>query len=173
LEAVPFISRFVKEQEVDEKQNRYLIDRQLKDKLPEWKEVFILQLLQEWRLYEKEGIPIPPQVKEKTTDYRNENDLVGQWISVACEEAENETLDDGITQRAPTPLNGLFQKFKTWAIDEQQLDSKTVPDKKKFKEELLNWQRRSQYGLSLGKPKSKGVNGTGNDPLINLKVVSE
>lgn len=171
LEAVPFISRFVKERDVDEGNHRYLVDRQLKDKLPEWKEVFVLQLLQEWTLYDTEGIHIPHQVTDKTTDYRNSNDIVGQWIASTCEIADNITQDDGVTQRAPTPLKGLFTKFKTWASEDQQLESKEIPNKKKFAEEILNWQELSKFGLSLGTPKQPRVNGHKGCPLINLKVV--
>lgn len=171
LEAVPFISRFVKERDVDEKNNRYLVDRQLKDKLPEWKEVFMLQLLQEWKLYNTEGIHIPHQVTDKTRDYRNSNDIIGQWIDSTCEIADNITLDDEVTQRAPTPLKGLFTKFKTWASEDQQLESRDIPNKKKFTEEILNWQELSKYGLSMGTAKEPRVNGHKGCPLINLKVV--
>ena len=131
----------------------------------------MLQLLQEWSLYDTEGIPIPHQVTDKTTDYRNSNDIVGQWIAAACEIAENITMDDGVTQRAPTPLKGLFTKFKTWATEDQQLESREIPNKKKFTEEILNWQELSKFGLSLGTPKELRVNGNKGNPLINLKVV--
>jgi len=168
LEAVPFVSRFVQADDVDEGRNRYLIDKELKHKIPDWKEVFMCILLKEWSLYNTEGIHIPDEVKEKTNDYRNENDIVGQWISASCDEAPNLVSTDGVTETAPTDINTLHTEFKDW-VEEQEIAKYIVPDKKKFKTALLKWQEKSGYGLKIGKNAGdKKVNGTPNDPKFNL-----
>ena len=172
LEAVPFKSRFVRPEQVDENQHKYLIDKELKHKLPEWKEVFMMILLKEWRQYDKHGIHIPEEVKERTNEYRNANDVVGQWISSDnCQEAPNEMSTDGITEIAPSggDLKNLWENgFKGWC-EEQEIARHLMPSKTKFKESLIKWQRNSSYGLDIGKKKSENkINGTLNDPRFNL-----
>lgn len=170
IEATPFISRFVSERQVDESQNKYPRDKRLKEKLDMWIIPFIALLLKEWRLYDSEGIVIPSMVKDKTNEYRNENNIVGQWIRDQCIEAENITDTDGVTQFAPGSLQNLFDTFKDW-FEDQEVDVKQ-PDKKAFKAELLKWQESSKWGLSVGKNKSDmRVNGCKSTPLFNLKVV--
>lgn len=170
IEATPFISRFVSERQVDESQNKYPRDKRLKEKLDMWIVPFIAILLQEWRLYDSEGITIPSMVKDKTNEYRNENNIIGQWIRDQCEEADNITDTDGVTQFAPGSLQNLFDTFKDW-FEDQEVDVKQ-PDKKAFKVELIKWQESSKWGLSVGKNKSDmRVNGCKSTPLFNLKVV--
>ena len=66
-----------------------MIDKDLRNKLPAWKSVFLGFLLEEWMKYDKEGIIIPKQVKNKIKSYRNKNDIVGQWIEQCCEISDN------------------------------------------------------------------------------------
>ena len=170
IEATPFISRFVSESQVDESQNKYPRDKRLKEKLDMWIIPFIALLLQEWRLYDSEGITIPSMVKDKTDEYRNENNIVGQWIREQCEEAQNVKDTDGITEFAPSSLQNMFEGFKDW-FEEQEVDVKQ-PDKKMFKTELLKWQESSKWGLSIGKNKADiRVNGYKTCPLFNLKIM--
>ena len=172
LEAVPFVSRFVKEDDVNEEQHKYLIDKELKHKIPDWKEVFMCILLKEWSFYNTEGIHIPDEVKEKTNDYRNDNDIVGQWIAADCEEVPNDVSTDGITEIAPTDLTKLWEGFKAW-VEEQEISKNLLPDKtKKFKSALLKWQETSSHGLKQGKNVAeRKVNGTKRDPRFNLRVI--
>ena len=166
IEAVPFISRFVSEEKVDESQNKYMRDKQLKEKLDMWVVPFVAILLREWRLYDSEGIIIPEMVKDKTNDYRNENNIIGRWIREQCTAIKSVAGVDGI-EYAPTSLQTLFDAFKEW-FEEEELEIKQ-PDKKTFKSELFKWQEGSEWGLSRGKNK-KGPNGTEREPLFNLEV---
>ena len=166
IEAVPFISRFVSEEKVDESQNKFMRDKQLKEKLDMWVVPFIAILLREWRLYDSEGIIIPEMVKDKTNDYRNENNIIGRWIREQCTAIKSVAGVDGI-EYAPTSLQTLFDAFKEW-FEEEELEIKQ-PDKKTFKTELFKWQEGSEWGLSVGQSK-KGPNGTKNTPLFNLEV---
>ena len=167
LRATPFISRFVKEGDVDIKLNRYPIDKTLKKKLPYWIVPFTLTLLGEWMEYDKNGIIVPEEVTDKTREYRNANDLVGQWINDCCSEVENTV--NGVNEYAPSEFDNLFAEFKEWCDNEEE---KNPPDKKTVKEALKKWQSSSKFGLSIGKMKANsGVNGFEAKPRFNLKVV--
>ena len=167
LRATPFVSRFVKEKDVDVKLNRYPIDNQLKKKLPYWIVPFTLTLLNEWKEYDTNGIVVPDAVTEKTKDYRNANDLVGQWINDCCIEVENDV--SGVNEVAPSEFDNLFADFKEWCDSQEE---KNPPEKKSVKEALKKWQASSKFGLSIGKKKTdSGVNGFEGKPRFNLRVV--
>ena len=83
----------------------------VKKRLRHWVIPFLGILFQEWRHYDVEGIHIPDAVKDKTSSYRNENDIIGQWIQDQCEEVEHELSADGITETAPGELKYLYAEF--------------------------------------------------------------
>ncbi len=166
LKAVPFVSRFVREDQVDLKLNRYPIDTQLKKKLPHWNLPFIMILLKEWRKYDEEGIDVPEAVNDKTSDYRNSNDFIGQWISTCCVPVENEK--EGVREIAPSEFENLYAEFCAWC---QTTHEEKGPGKKAVKEGLIAWQIKSRFGWNCGKKLSqKMVNGSDAKPRFNLKV---
>ncbi len=168
LEAVPFISRFVKSNEVDESNHRYLIDRQLKNKLGKWKEIMMLNMLEAWTKYDEEGIKVPDEVKNMTQEYRNKNDVVGQWISEIC--ATKDHVMGEKCKLAPSSFEELYDAFKMW-INMEEIVKHRVPTKQTFKEALFKWQHKSEWGLSLGSSKSDlKANGTKAYPLFNLVI---
>ena len=170
LEVVPFESRFVDGSEVDESKHRYKIDRELKKKLPCWKIPFIMKLLQEWREYDKHSIHVPDEVRTKTRAYRNDNDLVGQWIDQCCELAPNIVGQNGVNEFAPLDYEDLWMEFKEWCEDQEI----KKPDKKSTRESLLKWQSKSSYGLDISKKKGdKCVHGTFSAPRFNLVIKDE
>ena len=170
LEVVDFISRFVDDKnKLDDSKHVYRRDKSLRAKLRAWPTIFLSILLEEWLKYDKEGIIIPPQVNNKTKSYRNENDIVGQWIDQMCELCDNIPQSNGL-ELAPTCFGDLEYEFKQWC----QEQGYKVPDKKKTKDDLLKWQDKSKYGLSLGRYKKDGrPNGTMGYPSFNLKVIKE
>ena len=171
LEAVDFIARFVDdESEVDESKNRYLKDKNIKNKIPAWIVPFYSILLPAWRDYDQNGIDIPDEVRAKTREYRNNNDIVGQWIDTNCEESENIISTDGVTEIAPTDFDTLYKDFSDWCEDEE---IKNRPDKKGVRNSLKKWQEKSRFGLSYGKKKSESdgcPNGYESNMKFNLKI---
>ncbi len=170
LEVVDFIARFVDyESEVDETLHRHLKDKSIKNKIPAWVVPFYAILLPAWRDYNENGIDIPDEVKAKTREYRNNNDLVGQWIDQNCESADNIVSNDGITEQAPTDFDTLYDDFIEWCEEEE---FKNRPDKGGVRNALKKWQEKSQYGLSYGKKKSEaGANGYEKSMKFNLILV--
>ena len=169
IEALNFPARFVDdEKDVNEPLHRYLKDKSIKSKIPMWIIPFYAILLPYWRDYDKNGIEIPDEVKAKTNEYRNNNDLIGQWIDNNCEECENIISQDGITEQAPTDFEVLYDDFKEWCQEEEHTNG---PDKMTVKNALKKWQEKSVYGLSYGKKKcDAGANGFEKSMKFNLKI---
>jgi len=95
---------------------------------------------------------------------------ITHWIEQNCQECDNITDKKGVS-RAPTDYETLYEDY-VWWCQEEELTNRA--DKKTFKTEILDWQKNSKYGLSMGKTKedSEGYpNGYLRSPLINLKIV--
>ena len=167
LEAVPFISRFVESDNVDESQNKYLRNMSLQEDIPDWMIPFILKLLLECRSYYRDGIKVPKAVKDRTRQYRNDNDIIGQFISDCCREVDNITIGD--YTYAPTEFTSLYTSFIDWC-DEEEI--KNRPDRQTVRESLKKWQEKSKYGMRISKSKEdKCRNGTHQAPKFNLETI--
>lgn len=59
------------------------------------------------REWQKKGLVVPPSVERAVDDYRNEMDVVAQWLGEVC--------DQGTTLE--TPANMAYQSYKRWAED--------------------------------------------------------
>ena len=163
LQVSPFVSRFVDEDEdPNPEEHRYLKDKTLTQKLDKWVLPMYTMLFEEWSKYDVEGIIIPQCIKNTTLDYRNENDIVGQWIYLKCEPADCNPN----TGQAPTHLDELWNSFDQWQEDEDKKPTKK-PD---FKKAIIKWQESSKYKFHAAKAKSVKVhpNGTQANPMINL-----
>ena len=170
MEVVPFVSTFTDDKKrVNPERDIYPMDKTIKeDKFEHWSEIFMVMLLKEWMKYDKEGIDIPEKVKSATKDYRNENNVLGQFIDL-CDEVDNNENDDG-SEIAPTDFEDIFYQFTDWI---KKVGHKPQ-DKKKTMADMIKWQRKSKFGIQMGKRKSdKCVNGTTQDPKFNLVYTPE
>ena len=166
VHVTPFESTFTDNKDkVDESRNIYEMDKTIKDvKFEYWAVPFMGMLMKEWIQYDKFGIDdiIPSKVKDATKKYRNENNILGQFIEL-CSVVPN-TVEKGVTL-APTEFEDIFYHFKQWC----QQSAYKPPDKKKTKDDLIKWQRMSEYGLMIGKrANERCVNGTDTKPRFNL-----
>jgi P4 family phage/plasmid primase-like protien len=170
LQVVDFISKFVSEEDYDllnDDRHIYKRDKEMRNKLPAWKIIFAGILLEEWMEYDVNGIDVPPQVNSKTKSYRDANNDVARWIGDCCQTVDN--VDKKGIYRAPTSIGDLVDDFEDWAKE-----NGCKLKKSKIKEELLKWQEKSIYGLSLGKLMSDGCpNGTRKKPLLNLVILED
>ena len=164
LQVAPFVSRFVDaDEDPDPAENRYVKDRELTRKLGKWVLPMYVMLFEEWKKYDKNGIIIPACIKDTTLDYRNENDIVGQWISLKCSLADH----DPHTGQAPTHLDELWEAFDQWRDDE----GKRNIGKPDFKKAIVKWQENSKYKFRAGtlqKSTKLHPNGTKGSVLVNL-----
>ena len=166
VHVTPFESTFTDNKEkIDESRNIYAMDKTIKDvKFEYWAVPFMGMLMREWVQYDKFGIDdiIPAKVKDATKNYRNENNVLGQFIEL-CVESPN-IVEKNVTI-SPTEFEDIFYHFKNWC----QQSTHKPPDKKKTKDDLIKWQKMSKYGLMIGqKVSQKCVNGTDTKPRFNL-----
>jgi len=113
-------------------------------------------LLKEWESMDG-GInedEIPDSIRMQTESYKNQNDMIGSWISEDLEIIETE----------PTPFNILFNAFSNWHSENY---SNGKVDQVKVKKRLIDWQRKSRFGFV------EGINGNERYPKFNLKPVEE
>ena len=76
------------------------IDDELSRKMEHWPEAFMWILLEEYKLYKKEGINEPKSVRENTDEYKNNSDPFSQFFSEKIKEARGESIhiDEAFTQ---------------------------------------------------------------------------
>lgn len=173
VQVYPFISKFVddsKQWDINtNKQNHiYPRNKELSNNLKEWPIIFMGMLLKEWE--EMGGIQdkneIPDKIKYETDKYKNQNDIIGQWIRDELEECGGGPLEQGGDGTNDTSTcQELYKEFIKWSSD---LYSNVKINQVDVREKLVEWQKNSKYGFS------KAVNKTENKPRINLrKIVQE
>ena len=93
------------------------------------------------------------------------------FIEERCTTSSEIQLSNGMFL-APTCFEDLYFEFKMWCLDYSY--SSLPLDKNRIKKQLLQWQKHSEYGLSLGKTMKEGrKNGSERKPYFNLVVISE
>ena len=110
-------------------------------------------LLKIWKNMEnKSDYDIPESIRMETENYKNENDIIGQWISESLEKTE----DDEVTS-----FSVLWNCFENWFIENH---NNGRLDKNEVKKRLIEWQKKSIYGFS-------DINGSNSKPKINLRPI--
>ena len=164
IEVVEYISKFTDNpRPCPANPYQYEADEQLKKKLETWKVVFMIQMLEKYVVYNKEGTKAPKEVKDKTKAYRASNDIISNWMD-----------DDIMETEGFCSFDELFDAFERWC-DDEGYPSKQRPQKKEVKEALLKYQEeKTEYGLVLGDLIKDGCpNGTKKKPKFNLKPKDE
>ena len=127
-------------------------------------------LLKEWE--EMGGIQdeneIPDKIKYETDKYKNQNDIIGQWIRDELEECGGGPIEEGGDGTNDTSTcQELYKEFVKWSSDLYSNGNIKI-NQVDVREKLVEWQKNSKYGFS------KAVNKTENKPRINLrKIVQE
>ncbi len=58
------------------------------------------------RIWKQEGLQIPDSVTSSTKNYRNENDVIGQWLNSCCI----------VGMGGVTPMAGLYASYASWCV---------------------------------------------------------
>lgn len=117
------------------KPNERPIDRDLAVSLESEAQGILAWLIQGAIQYQKHGLDVPEEVKAATSDYRQAEDVVGQFISECCE------IGDGYEARAKP----LYQEFCKWYSENVNADRNPITVVK-FGEELLTQFKRDRDG---------------------------
>ncbi|MBD23925.1 MAG: hypothetical protein CMG46_02825 [Candidatus Marinimicrobia bacterium] len=163
IEVVEYISKFTDDPRPSPADPyQYKADEQLSKKLELWNTLFVIKLLEKYRVYNKEGTKPPDEVKEMTKAYRTSNDIIANWIN-----------DDVIDCEDFCPFDELYDAWERWC-DEEGYHPKQRPDKREVKTALLKHQEKTEYGLVVGKNKNDNCpNGTRKKPKFNFKPMDD
>jgi P4 family phage/plasmid primase-like protien len=163
IEVVDFISKFTNNPKPStHNPNQFMADLQLGEKLKQWNILFMIKLLDYYKLYDKEGTKSPESVTAATSVYITENDTIQKWIAEDLSDSDN-----------VTPLDDLMDCLKDWC-DDVGYDYKKIVKKDVFSA-LSKAQEKTEYGPPVfGRLKSdKAPNGTTRCPKFNFRQVDE
>ena len=83
-------------------------DIQLKAKLQAERSGILNRMIRGAIAYLGSGLPTPEAVRAATREYQEENDILGQFLTLCIERAQGQTM-------GATPLHQLFAAWQTWA----------------------------------------------------------
>jgi hypothetical protein len=107
MEVIEFKSRFC---ENPKEPNEFPIDKQLSEKLKNWKELFMALLLDVYyEKYKKTGIKVPMDVIKFTLEYQKQCDLYTDFI--------HDNIDDTKEDSDVIDITQLYDEFKVWYED--------------------------------------------------------
>ena len=123
-EVIEFKSKFC---ENPKESFEFPIDKNLSEKMKNWKELFMALLLDVYyEKYKKEGIKVPYEVIKFTMEYQKQCDLYSDFIS---ENLENTNVMTDLIN-----ISELYDEFKIWY--ENTFSNHKYPSKIEFKEYL-------------------------------------
>ncbi len=102
IRVIKFISRFCYN---PKKQFEFMIDRELQNKMNEWREVFMYMLIQIFQnSYRLHGIVEPYEILKYTTEYQNDNNYYTQFVNEFLREDINSTIG----------IEDIFSRFRSF-----------------------------------------------------------
>jgi P4 family phage/plasmid primase-like protien len=136
LSVVPFTSKFV---DNPQNTNEFAKDIHLSQKFDSWKPVFLYLLLEQYKVYKKEGLNEPIQVKDAIKAYRRDVDDLQSFINenIKFEKDAYATLKDlwnafqeteFYTKKMPQKQfkTSMAQKLKSECLTRKKIDNKDV-----------------------------------------------
>lgn len=100
------------------------LDPDLLEKFDRWADMFISMIIEHHKTLDPKNMAEPMEVTVATHSYRQNNDVIGQYIG------ERFVKDETSTDRVP--LNKTYMDFKAWAYQVVQ-KGKKMPDRTQFK----------------------------------------
>ena len=159
VQVYPFPSSFIDPAKTDllnPEKNIYPMDKELSIKLKKWPIIFMGMLLKIWKnMNGKCDYEIPKSITMETKNYKNQNDIIGQWINEALEITDSDEV---------TSFNILWNCCENW-FSENHNNGKL--DKNGIKKRLIDWQQKSKFGFT-------DINGNKTSKLkVNLRPIVE
>ena len=122
IRVIEFTSKFC---EKPTKPNEFAMDLELTDKFERWTEAFMSMLIERHKHINPNAIPEPMEVRIATESYKNNNDIIGQFISDRIEIDKN-SPDDRIG------IANIYNEFRVWACEFVPKNKKR-PDRNQIK----------------------------------------
>jgi P4 family phage/plasmid primase-like protien len=122
IRVVEFKSKFC---ENPTKPNEFHMDLELSDKFERWTEAFMSMLIERHKYINPNAIPEPMEVRIATESYKNNNDIIGQFINDRIEIDKN-AVDDRLG------IQSLYNEFRVWSMENVPKNKKR-PDRNQIK----------------------------------------
>jgi P4 family phage/plasmid primase-like protien len=122
IRVIEFTSKFC---ENPTKPNEFAMDLELTDKFDRWAEPFVSMLIERHKNINPNSIPEPMEVRIATESYKNNNDLIGQFINdriIVDKNAANDRIN----------ITNLYNDFRVWAAENVPKNKKR-PDRNQIK----------------------------------------
>lgn len=103
----------------------FLMDPEITDKFDRWADTFISMLISHHAAIDPKNIAEPDSVKASTNKYKQNNDLVGQFVSEKMK--ADETSTDRIT------ITKAYNDFRVWVQGSGVKRDKKLPDRNQFR----------------------------------------
>jgi P4 family phage/plasmid primase-like protien len=123
IRVVEFTSRFC---ENPQKPNEFAMDLELSDKFDRWAEPFFSMLIERHKNISPNNIPEPMEVRIATESYKNNNDVIGQFINdriIIDKDAPDERIG----------IANLYNDFRVWSHDNIPKNKARRPDRNQIK----------------------------------------
>lgn len=120
IRVIEFPIHFCEQSEIRNSNDR-LIDKNLKARLPGWKETYIAILIEFYKKYSEEGIPEPAEITAATKVYRERNNILLEFV--------NDKLITG-TSHSKITVSQLYATYISW--HNEWYSNKKVTPKKEF-----------------------------------------
>jgi len=117
IKTIRFTAKFLKSSDMNPKlvrqylkeglpENHHWADKELSEKIPEWKEAFMFILIKHYKIYKTEGLKHPKEVREATDEYRKKCDVFQDFIG--------DYLRRSDSRNKALPILTLFTCMKRW-----------------------------------------------------------
>lgn len=118
IRVIEFPVHFCEQSEI-KNSNDKLIDKNLKNKLKDWKEAYVSLLVEYYKQYSKNGIKEPEEVMQATKVYRERNNILLEFVDDKIEAGNN---------RAKVTVSQLYLMYTSWH-QEWYVNKKQTPKK--------------------------------------------
>lgn len=122
IRVIEFKSKFC---ENPVKSNEFAMDLELTDKFERWTEPLMSMLIERHKHINPNSIPEPMEVRIATESYKNNNDVIGQFISDRII-IDKDAVDERIN------ITNIYNDFRVWASDNVP-KTKKRPDRNQIK----------------------------------------
>lgn len=122
IRVIEFTSKFC---DNPTKPNEFAMDMELSDKFERWAEPFMSMLIERHKTLNPNTIHEPMEVRIATQSYKNNNDVIGQFINeriIIDKEAQSERIN----------ITNIFNEFRVWSAENLPKNKKR-PDRIQIK----------------------------------------